>query len=58
MGYFKGGTTNTILPCKIAKTKGKSQIYKTFSDRFRYFEFEGGGDIKVDENGKRYKIGG
>ena len=35
---------------KIAKTKRKSQICKTFSDGFRRFEFEGG--IKVDESGK------
>ena len=42
-GYFKGGTTNSILPCEITKTKEKSQIFKIISDVFRYFEFEGEG---------------
>ena len=45
VGYFKGGTTNTILPYTIEKTKGKSQIFKKISDRFRWFGFEGGNNI-------------
>ena len=54
-GVFKGGIRNTILPCEITKTKGKSQIFKNISDGFRYFEFEGGGVNKVDENGNMQK---
>jgi hypothetical protein len=40
MGDFKGGTTNVILRCKTEKPKGKSHIFKSFSDGFRCFEFE------------------
>ena len=46
-----GGTTNTILPSKIEKIKGKSQIFKNFLDGFRWFELEGGN--KVAENGNK-----
>ena len=54
MADFKGGTTNVILHCKPEKPKGKSQIFKSFSDGFRCFEFEEGGEgNKVIEYGKR-----
>jgi hypothetical protein len=36
------GISSTILPCKIEKTKGKSQISKKCVDMFRCFEFQGG----------------
>ena len=34
MGYFKGGTTNTILPCKIATPKEILGFSKNFQTGF------------------------
>jgi hypothetical protein len=41
VGYFEGKTTYSILQCKTEKPKEKFQIFKSFSDMFRWFEFEG-----------------
>ena len=53
-GVFYGRQYKYNFPCKIAKTKGKSQIFKKISDGFRCFEFEGGN--KVDENGILFTV--
>ena len=51
MGHFRAGFGNWFSP-EITIYERKSQIFKKFSDGSGLFEFEGGGDNKVNEHGK------
>ena len=50
MGHFRAGFENWFSP-EITIYERKSQIFKKFSDGSGLFEFEGGGDNKVNEHG-------
>ena len=49
MGHFRAGFENCFSP-EITIYERKSQIFKKFSDGSGLFEFEGGGDNKVNEH--------